>query len=137
MLNPTLTIWQHLTGTGTSLYSLVGTNVWSPAAPDGWLNTSKAVIYETITEDYHVTAGDARVRVQFFCYGGTGSDDDYDSADAVYRALYDRLHGVIGARVAAGEIRYARLTDGATGETEPETEWKFARAIYEMQIAAA
>jgi len=132
MLDTNLIIWQHLTGTGTSLYTLVANRVWSPAAPEGWRNDSKAIIYETVTEERHAVANVMRCRVQFHCYGAA---DTYASANAIYAALHDRLHGVIGVRVAAGQIRMARQIDGATGEREPETEWKYARAIYEIEIA--
>lgn len=133
MINPTQIIWEHLTGTGTSLYTLVGTRVWSPAAPVSWRNDSAAIIFEIITSDWHTTANDAFVRVMFSCYGG---NDTYSAADAVYRALFDRLHGVIGARTASGQISFARLTDGSPGEREPETEWKYARAMYEMRVSS-
>jgi hypothetical protein len=132
MIDTTLVIWQHLTGNGTSLYTLIGNRAWSPAAPGGWRNDSKAIIYEMVTEDRHAVANVMKCRVQFHCYG---ADDTYASAKAVYEALHDRLHGVIGVRVAAGQIRMARQIDGATGEREPETEWKYARAIYEIEIA--
>jgi hypothetical protein len=132
MINPTQIIWNHLTATGTPLYTLVNTRVWSPSAPVAWRNDSAAVIFDIITSTWHPTANDAQVRVMFNCYGGA---DTYASADAVYRALYDRLHGVIGARVNGGEISYTKLIDGSPGQIEPVTEWKYARAIFEMRLA--
>jgi len=134
MVDPTQIIWNYLTESGSTLYGLVGTRVWSPRAPVGWVNDSAAVIYEMITEDVHVTAGDCNCRVQFSCYGGDGENGNPDTARAVYKALYDKLHGVIGASVTGGQISYARLTDGAPGEREQETEWEYARAIYEMRV---
>lgn len=131
MVNPTQVLYEYLTTTGTDLYALVGLRVWSPAAPDGWLNDSAAVIYEVDSVDLHPTAADAFVRVTFECFGGTGT---YAGADAVYRALVDRLHGTIAAVQTSGKISWARLEIGEPGQEDPETKWKFARARFAMRI---
>jgi len=134
MLAATQIIWEHLTASGTGLYSLVRKRVWSPEAPrvkTRWLNDAAAVIYEVPVEDPHSRANVLTCRVAFSCYGGTAN---HAEADAVYRALYDRLHGTRGALCASGLIMEAVQESGQPGLREPETEWPFAAATYKITV---
>lgn len=121
-------LWEFLTAADTTLYGLVATRVWSPRAPEGWRNTSAAVIYD-VNESAHATGAVSEVLITANCYGGTLR---YGDADAVYRALYDRLHGAHGKRCASGTLHAAYLVSGSVGDREIETEWPFAAATYRV-----
>lgn len=130
MTNSKQVIWEFLTTTGTSLYTLVGTRVWSPSAPPSWRNDTAAVIYD-VSETAHVSGATQEALLTANCYGGTLKHAD---ADQVYRALYDRLQHCGCCQCASGVLISARLISGSVGEKEIETEWPFAAATYAVVV---
>ena len=134
MTNLSQIVWEYLTATGTTLRTLVGGNVWSPRAPASWANDSAAVMFDIISETAPVSGGGhVTAQVQFSCYGGGTT---HAAADAVYRALHDRLHGVRGAVTASGKLIGAWQTSGQPGDREIETEWPLATAVYTITTGA-
>ena len=133
MINATDILWEYLTTSGTSLYTLVEKQIWSPEAITGWANDTRAVLFDFDTQVLQVNSGHVDAMVQFYCYGAT---DKYDDADAVYFALNDRLHAATGERTASGVILRAELLVGLPGQREQESEWPVARALYDIKLAS-
>lgn len=85
-----------LVESGTALYALVEDRVEYGQTPTGFKNTEPMVVFLCDDgESYSNGAAEERLYL-FHCYGGA---DNWASAKAVYRALHQRLHGVIEQQV--------------------------------------
>lgn len=101
-----------------------------PGGPGGPAMPRKAISFRFtggLTEDV-LAAQEARA--SFRCWGG-----DYDEAMAVYRGLYDRLHGQqnfivddVGFHGAIEEVPGSPLED-------PVTNWPYVFAVYSIRVA--
>lgn len=70
------------------------------------------------------------VSYQFKCYGGGANDGQQTlSAEAVYRAVYDRLHFA-----QSYDILGAELEVGGNILPEPETGWPFVLAFFRLRL---
>ncbi len=131
MTNAGQIVWEYLTASGTGLYGLVGARVWSPGAPVGWVNSSAALLFEVAAESGEYCARDVvKGAVSISCFGGT---DDGADADAVYEALYDRLHGKSGS-VASGQLVSAKMISGSKGDWDSGLECPMARALFDLRV---
>lgn len=129
MINIGDVLVQYLTFSGTPLYALVGERIYL-RAPATFYNDSAMIIAEIDDESAHFSSESYTARVMFTCYGGTDFNQD---ADAVYRALYDRMK-MADYTGTAGRLVYARLESGYPGEREAQSEWPIARAIYYVRV---
>ncbi len=94
-------IRECLVATGTMLYTLCGTRVYTPVAPRGWQNTTAAVVFEINGGESEVYLPVDYVDVQVRCFGGSTDPRD---AWGVYQALHDRLHNLREARLTSGTV---------------------------------
>lgn len=71
-----------------------------------------------------------QVRVSFRCYGESSFE-----ATRVYRALYDRLHGI--QNVIVGDVGFHGAEEDIPGEPleDPATDWPFVFTVYTIRVA--
>jgi hypothetical protein len=71
------------------------------------------------------------VRYQIKCYGGT---QNFDEAEAVYRALYDRLHGEEDEETASGTIMDAQQEGVGQPIQDPDSGWPFILTFWQVRM---
>lgn len=108
----------HALGTGTSLYTLVGTRIAKRLLPDSFKNAQAAICVHPESATTPINAGIVTDTYVFKCYGGT---DDPDDAAAVFRAVYARFQDA-RATNASGSIVQSELVM-TSDMVDPETGW--------------
>lgn len=117
---------------------LGGSFVYTPQLPDNRTGLQKNITFRVTGGQTHPNLRAQVLRVAFRCYGEPDAGSDMsagESARAVYRALYDRLHdkqnfivGDVGFHGAIEEVPGAPLED-------PVTNWPFVFAVYSIRVA--
>lgn len=124
-------VWEWLTATGTSLYTLCGTRVWHSQHPDSgtWSNAQPAVVFFVTGAGNSTNGQTDDVTIDFRCYGG---DRTNAAAQTVGRALYARLQAAGGA-TATGTIHRA-FRQSQQNLTDPDTGWPFVLCRYNLIV---
>lgn len=109
------------------LYDVVGIRVSElPPADNGsariWMQCDGRPGAET---------GVVRVRATFRCFGGSKSGVD---ARGVYRLLHDRLQQIGQQSTTSGVVVLATEETGGQVMRDPDTEWLFVPAVYEVVV---
>ncbi|MFH1719081.1 MAG: hypothetical protein ABIF19_17135 [Planctomycetota bacterium] len=127
--NAVLVEW--LKTTATSLYTLVATRVYCPALPPGFTNTQAAL--EVMRRGGRSALGPTEhaPSFQIKCFGGT---DSHAQAEAVYQALYDRLHGQEGHDVTSGNVMSAEEETIGQSLFDPVTKWPFVLTFWNVTM---
>ena len=112
--------------TGSTLYGLTGTRIWSPIAQDNFTNTAAAIVYHVASEKPHASGSTYTTQVTFKCYGGSNS---FTTARTVYRALYDRLHA---KGSYSNSILRAWQVTASQSLLDPDTGWPYVLATYQV-----
>lgn len=128
-------IWEYITATGTSLYSLIGARAWHSAYPvrgnsaGQWPANTAGIVFTIAATETPTNAQTDGVTVEFRCHGG---DNTFSGAQAVARALFDRLQAS-GGSTTSGYIHRA-FRRGQQDLTDPDTGWPFTLARYSIII---
>jgi hypothetical protein len=136
MTNTDAVIHELCTSTGTNLYSLIGARCWNRFPNNEvWANQTPAIIYTRDSIESHTSNTEHTVGVRFSCYGGQNASGALgtDEADAVFRALHDRLHALGYTTLTSGNVRRV-LFDTASVSVEPETGWPYVTARFQFKI---
>lgn len=131
MVDVNKVLFEFLTASGSTLYTLMGTRCYAGSFPTGYTNTQAAIRFERIGGAPDQFVADKEVMFRIRCYGGTGS---HKECNALYRALEDKLHGADDARTTTGAILGPMIVSEGQELTDPDTKWPFttcvARAIF-------
>lgn len=115
----------------SDLRTLLGGNyVYWPEIPANSGMPRKAIAFRIsggVTSEY---LPEQAARVTFRCYGASAYD-----AMTVYRALYDRLHGL--QNFIVGTVGFHGAEEDVPGEPleDPATGWHFAFTVYTLRVA--
>jgi len=133
MTNTSLILWEFLTTSGTSLYTLVGKRIRTDLTKDDggtfWKNSTAAILYTISGETVPNAAQDVTSTVTFRCYSGS---DVMSGARAVYSALHDRLRVANNAVTTTGRILNAELVTASQGGFDPDTGWAVYLVTYRI-----
>lgn len=132
MIDTPTVLREYLITSGTGLYTLCGTRIWTPEIANDFTNSQPCIVFHQATERTNVEAPIATTLFVFKCYGGSTS---YATARSVAYALYDRLHNG-GGKTTSGKIVKAHLVTGMQVYADPDTKWPTATATYEVTIHA-
>ena len=117
--------------TGSSLYGLVGTGVYSPRLPKEIDGSTTACIAFNSLGGNSLGGNDVTMdpSFQIRCYGGS-----YDPIDAhsVYLALHERLHGAHNSAVTGGVLMAGVEEMQGQDLTEPDTLWPVVVTFYRV-----
>jgi hypothetical protein len=122
---------EHLKGTNTILYTLVGTRIYCPRVPAGFTNAQPALEVMRRSGTSKRVHAEHTCSFQIKCYGGSQNPGD---AETVYRALYDRLHNQQGVNTTSGNIMMAVEEIIGQSLSEPDTGWPFVLTFWNVQI---
>lgn len=113
--------WLRQSGTFATYMGTVGgaVPVACPVLPEGFANTSKAIVFHPEGTQHHVTGGNHRTTFLCKCYGGS---DSYSTARAVGVALYEHTHNQ-GGEIADAYIHKFEVLDEFQGGDEPSDGW--------------
>jgi len=132
MIDTAKVLYEHLTASGTSLYTLNGTRVWTAQSePVDWNNGTTGIMMSVSDDGDYVSPSWVQSSVTFYCYGG---NDNASKCQQIYAALYDRLSGVQSQIKTSGTIEWARMFSGDPDDIEPDSGYKRARASYLIQF---
>ena len=115
----------------SALRTLLGGNyVYWPELPSTRAGNLKSVVFRVgggLTSPYLPFQ---QARVNFRCYG-----ESHFEATRVYRALYDRLHGI--QNVIVGDVGFHGAEEDTPGEPleDPSTGWPFVFTVYTIRVA--
>lgn len=117
--------------TGTSLFTLVGTNVAKRLLSNTYKHAGAAIVINgnALTSDYF--GGIQDDVYTFKCYGGT---DDPDDAAEVGRAVFDRFQNVTADTASNGGIVMAHLLT-SLDSIDPDEGWPVHIARYEIKTS--
>lgn len=135
-VGPAQVIWEWLTASGTGLYTLCGTRAWHAQAAENaaWVNTNAALIF-TLFGDGGPFNGQYRgTGLSVRCYGGSGNSDD---AEAVYEAVRARMVAAKKRTVASGTIERAEHVGDGVLLKDPDTEYWYMVARFDVDIVLA
>lgn len=128
-------IWEFLTATGTGLYTLCGTRVWHSGYPQRgsgsgqWADGTTGIVFFVVGTETPPNGQTETVTIEFRCHG---ADRTHSAAQAVARALFDRLQAS-GGTVTTGYIHRAFRT-GQQDLIDPDTGWPFTLARYNITL---
>lgn len=123
-----------LATSGSSLYTLCGARIYYGRLPVSFQNTQPAVVYQRRGGGRDPYLDTSAPDMQFKCYGGSSNFAD---AEAVYRALADKLHQAENESNASGGIVSAQETQMGQPLTDPETGWPYILTFYQLETRAA
>ena len=123
-------VYEWLAASGTGLYTLCGTRVYTPMLPPAFHNTQAGIVYSVDSEFTHPTAEVHSLICTFKCYGGSAS---FTTARSVYFALHDRLHGAAGA-TTTGAIMMAFQLSAQALPPDPDEGWPAHMARFAITI---
>lgn len=123
----------HLAQSGTGLFTLNSDRVDRTVALKGFENTTSLVIVEA-TPSRSIWGGNGQEDIYTFkCYGGSMS---YKAANAIGRAVHDRIHRAVVSYTGVGAI-VRSVAAGLPQETrEDDTEWPVAVVTARIQTMA-
>lgn len=127
-------VFEFLTATGTGLYTLCGVRCWDGKVPEnaGWSNTQAAMVFSVVSDRLSASGNMRLCLVSFRLYGGSGNSDD---VEAVYEALRARLGRARRVVVASGRLERGALSRGTLGLRDPDTEWPYGTAEFEIDVS--
>ena len=131
MIDTNAVIAEYLKTSGTALYTLVSTRIYTPRIPAGFTNTATAleVFRRGGASTPEHPSHDCSFQIK--CYGGTAN---MSNAEAVYRALYDRLHETIGVNTSSGNIITAFEEQIGQPLYDPEAGWPFVLTYWRIKM---
>ena len=131
MIDTNAILCQHLKTAGSGLYALVGTRIYCPRVPAGFTNTAAALEVMRRTGTSKREHEMHEVSFQIKCFGGTNS---HASAEAVYRALWDRIHGAEGVTVTDGFIIQAFEDVSGQSLFDPDSGWPYVLSFWTVTM---
>lgn len=131
MTDTNAVIVEYLKASGTALHALVGARVYCPRLPQGFTNSQAVIEVMRRGGSSKMAHAEHRASFQIKCYGGANS---HAQAEAVYRALYDRLHSITGMDTASGNIMTAEEENMGQSLFDPETGWPFVLVYFSVTI---
>lgn len=125
-----------LVASGTDLHTLNSDRVWGGRgpSPEVWKNTETGILFWR-----RGGINDARIPLwrpswQVECYGGS---DDPSDADAVYRALVERLRDLELATTSEGVLLNCVEEESGQDLVDEETGWPLVLSFWTSEIRAA
>ena len=132
LVNAEQVLYEFLSTSGNSLYTLCAKRVYFKTPPSGFDNTSAALVYHFSGQES--TLSDLiKVIAVFKCYGGDHTDS---AAETVSRALFDRLHNVSSQVETSGSIIHAMQITATVLPDDPDTGWKVSLREFEITMQA-
>ena len=134
MIDTNSVLKAYLKTSGTGLYTLVGARIHMTRVPAGFANTATAleVMRNGGDDDAYVAMHDPTYQIK--CFGGTTS---HANAQAVYRALCDRLHRASNVTVTGGVIMRADQEILGQDLHDPDTGWPFVLTTFRVTMRPA
>jgi hypothetical protein len=122
---------EYLRATSTSLYTLVGTRIYCPRIPAAFANAQPALEVMRRGGSSKREHSEHSCSFQIKCYGGSAN---YGDAEAVYRALYDRLQNAQGQNTTSGNIMMCREEFMGQSIFDPDTGWPCVLSFWNVTI---
>lgn len=131
MIDTNSVLVEWLKTTATSLYTLVSTRVYCSSLPPGFTNSQAALEVMRRGGRSKLEHAEHAASFQIKCFGGTSS---HAEAEAVYRALYDRLQNKSGVDVTSGNIMASEEETIGQSLTDPDTKWPFVLSFWRVTM---
>lgn len=130
MIDTNAVMVEHLKTSGTTLYTLVSTRIYTPRIPAGFTNSAAAleVFRRGGTSTKEHPSHDCSFQIK--CFGGTVNMSD---AETVYRALYDRLQKTIGVNTTSGNIISAFEEQIGQPLYDPTAGWPYVLTYWSVK----
>lgn len=130
MLDDELVIYEYLNA-ASPLKTAIGSNLFTNTAHDFKGDESKGIRFRIKGGSSHPNAPMESPLVDFFCYGGSGNEED---SRAIYRLLRDRLQGKTNEETTSGFLVSSVQVVIGQIIKEPDTNWWATFTTYQITL---